>query len=279
MSSLNPPLPKPGQTVSVITEHRQYYYNDPSEYVRHVYTGTVIKSDPGDPYMTFRITGDDKVPARIIAIRNVIRLNVDGTDVIGDHHVGSFDEPTNIFSEGEKPMTTKITSWNDRFALIDHFTPTDAQICAAFSVTPEELSTARDLRTTGTFKSNVDLDVNQYNNIFVEAPAPVASIPAAPKATKSTKTSIKSPKQKPETATKIAKKRGRSGNKIATAFAAIPTSPVPAEEFAKNQGVSLAVLRQGKRFNSNCKVHVRTNKETKVLEIWRTDLTEDTDAE
>ena len=80
---------------------------------------------------------------------------------------------------------------------------------------------------------------------------------------------------KPQTATKVTKtpaKRGRKGENVVKAFAAIPTTPVDVDTFAKEQGVSLHVLRQSKRFDSNPslgKVRVAKDKATKKLMICR----------
>ena len=70
---------------------------------------------------------------------------------------------------------TQTFSWNDRFALIDYFLPSDPQICVAFGLTQDELDTARDLRTAGTFKSTPNFDAVQFDGIFnVKVPEVVA---------------------------------------------------------------------------------------------------------
>lgn len=80
---------------------------------------------------------------------------------------------------------------------------------------------------------------------------------------------------KPESATKptaTAKKRGRQSNKIANAFAGLTSTPVNIDEYAKSHGVSVAVLRQAKRFDKSTgtgSVHVKKDKETGSLMIWR----------
>ena len=80
---------------------------------------------------------------------------------------------------------------------------------------------------------------------------------------------------KPQTATKptpTAKKRGRKGDAVVKAFSAIPTTPTDVNKFAADQGVSLHVLRQSKRFDTNPdlgKVRVAKDKTTKVLMISR----------
>lgn len=197
-------------------------------------------------------------------------------------------------------MEKRMLSWNDRFALIDHFRPSDDQVCSAFGLTQDELNTARDLKAAGTFASNPSLDVAQYAGVFnstapvdqivvpmptglgtavhrvVSKPAPTVDVPR-PSTSKQTTTTH----TKPETATRRVKepqKRGRKGDKITTAFAAIPLTQTPVDDFIKKHGVSLAVLRQSKRFlaamdpavaKSLGKINVRQDKETKQLMIWR----------
>jgi hypothetical protein len=67
------------------------------------------------------------------------------------------------------------------------------------------------------------------------------------------------------------KKRGRKGTKIVEAFQAIPAKPTPAERFAAEHNVSVAVLRQSKRFDSegSAPVHVKRDKDSGLLMIWR----------
>lgn len=80
---------------------------------------------------------------------------------------------------------------------------------------------------------------------------------------------------KPQTASKKPKelkKRGRKGSNILDAFKAVPSTPIPVEEFAQKQGVSVAVLRQAKRFDTtgiDGRVHVKKDKDSKTLVIWR----------
>lgn len=162
-------------------------------------------------------------------------------------------------------MAKTNLNWNQRFALIDHYKPTDAQICTAFDVEQKELDTARSLRNAGQFIASSNLDVESYSSLFA-APTPTVTSVATPKS------------DAPLTATKaikVPKKRGRKGDKIKNAFAAIPTDATPAEDFAVNHGVSLTVLRQGKRFDpqpGTGKVHVKKvaqDSGEKVLCIWR----------
>lgn len=164
-----------------------------------------------------------------------------------------------------KTKTIEMLSWNQRFALIDAYTPTDSQICDTFGVSTDELSTARDMRKAGTLTPSKDLDVNKYDGIFT------ASTSA------STSHSRPDASSKPETASmraKEAKKRGRKGDRIMKCFASIPATPVAAETFLKQHNVSMAVLRQSKRFDKTGLgglVRVKKDKTSKSLMVWRED--------
>lgn len=160
-------------------------------------------------------------------------------------------------------------SWNDRLALIKAYSPSDSVICSSLGVSQDELNTARDLETAGTFVPTADLDVESYGELFGDESI-VAPAKSAPE-------SIVKPgdSDKPAaTATKITaapKKRGRKGDNIAKAFANIPSTPTSAEGFASTHAVSLAVLRQSKRFDKTGlgTVRVKKDKGTKELMIWR----------
>lgn len=168
-------------------------------------------------------------------------------------------------------MATKHSSltWPDRLALIDAYKPTDQAICATFGTTPNELTSARGLAATGTIVPSASFDVARYGNPFepggMAAPVkqPTATVHAMPETAAKRK--------------KIPQKRGRKGDKIAIALRSVPTKPVPVDEFAKSHDVSLAVLRQSKRFieklggdaNNIGTIYVRQDKESKQLMIWR----------
>jgi hypothetical protein len=171
---------------------------------------------------------------------------------------------------------SKILSWPDRFALIDHYSPPDNVVCAAFNLSQAELDTARQLRGQGMFASNVRLDVTKYADMFSASATVAKPVPVVPAPTVSATVHTR-----PESATrqpKVPQKRGRKGNKITTALQAVPTSPIPVNQFITQHGVSLAVLRQAKRFVEKMDqsdavqvgtVHVRQDKATKQLMIWR----------
>lgn len=170
-------------------------------------------------------------------------------------------------------MSKMNISWSDRFALMDHFKPSDEQACAAFGLTKDELDTARSMAAAGTFRATKNLDIARYAHVFTtDGSSPVATVPPTPGPTSVAK---------PESATKrvkVPQKRGRKGDKIAIALQAVPLTSVPVDQFIAQYGVSLAVLRQSKRFMTKLdpavaakigKVNVRQDKATKQLVIWR----------
>lgn len=176
-----------------------------------------------------------------------------------------------------------VLNWAERFALVDSYSPTDAEICNTFGVDADELATARELRQAGTFGAAKTFDAANYGNPFVASTVQAAE-PAKAKSTKAkatVHTKIVDGTQPPETATKrvkVPQKRGRKGDKIQQALLAVPTTPISVDDFRKQYGISLAVLRQSKRFVSKMEkpiqekigeVKVRQDKDTRVLMIWR----------
>ena len=160
-------------------------------------------------------------------------------------------------------------SWNDRLALIRAYSPSDATICNSLGVTADELQTARDLEKAGTFVATADLDVESYSELFGDETIVGVKGGAPESIVKTTESDLP-----PVTATKkttAPKKRGRKGEKIAKAFVAIPANPTSADSFASTHGVSLAVLRQSKRFDRTGlgTVRVKKDKTSKELMIWR----------
>lgn len=166
-------------------------------------------------------------------------------------------------------------SWADRFALIDFHKPADEDICRTFGLTHDELATARTLRAVGSIRTSSNLDYSKYPNVFTPGAAPIAANQS------STAKGTTTVHTRPETATKkpkVPEKRGRKGNKITTALLAVPMTKVPVDQFMLEHGVSLAVLRQAKRFMEPLdaetqqkigKINVRQDKDSKTLMIWR----------
>lgn len=182
-----------------------------------------------------------------------------------------------------KKFSTAHLSWADRFSLIDHFQPSDTAIMDAFNLSKDELATARQLRDSGTFTASKTLDVEAYKGIFSSADTstPTKTVHPSVKTPPSAGGNTSTSHAKPESATKRVKtpqKRGRKGDKITTALLSATSTPVPVEAFMKQYGVSLAVLRQAKRFIEKMdaetqarigKVVVKQDKATKQLMIWR----------
>lgn len=166
-----------------------------------------------------------------------------------------------------------INGWNDRFALLDYYKPTNTQACEALDVTIDELETARDLRAQKRFSGESTINVEDYADMFAADAALMKS--KKPKAKSATAhVRPKTTAVPPQSATKPikeAKKRGRKGSNIASAFLAIPTDAISADQFASDHNVSLAVLRQSRRFDKSGlgPVRVKKDKETGGLMIWR----------
>jgi hypothetical protein len=227
-----------------------------------------------------------------------VQKTVDLKGIISDNN--SIQKFTTTHKKGSKRgnssmSTSKSLSWNDRLALIDHYKPSDEQICSVFGLTQEELTVAREMRTNGTFTPSTNLDVASYNKMFTtESVKPIASLDTgitttskpsvkkAPKVKTATKTATKTSgvtsTQKPQTATKKVpepKKRGRKGTKILDAFQAVPETPTPVDAFMQNYEVSLPVLRQASRFDKSGltgRVRVKKDKDSKTLMIWREEV-------
>jgi hypothetical protein len=148
-------------------------------------------------------------------------------------------------------------SWGQRFALIDayHLTPNVA--CETMGVTEDELNTALELKEKGIFKIDTVMDTAPFGELFGAEPAPRKVVK------KTGPSTIRSSEQK---------KRGRKGDKITKAFLAVPEIPTPIDEFMTTHGVSLAVLRQSKRFDTTELAEsrpVRVKKVGGVLTICR----------
>ena len=169
-------------------------------------------------------------------------------------------------------------SWGERFALMDHFAPTDEQVCSTFGLSSDELETARTLRQSGMITATSSkLDMEKYAGVFVTGGSLIS-----PDNSSGSRRGNATSYMRPESASRKPKsppaKRGSKGVKISTAFRAVPTIQVPVDAFIAEHGVSLAVLRQSKRFIATFdpsiqaligKINVRQDKTTKQLMIWR----------
>jgi hypothetical protein len=158
-------------------------------------------------------------------------------------------------------------SWADKFSLIDEFKPSSDTICKTFRISVDELQTAQNLRSSGKFVNpKQSTAVVKYGNIFNTVDNDNLSI-----------------HELPQTATKrtihtTPRKRGRKGTKIISALRLVPETPVLVDDFSKQHDISVAVLRQAKRFISALPVEessefgsiiVKQDKQTKQLMIWK----------
>jgi hypothetical protein len=155
---------------------------------------------------------------------------------------------------------------------MDTYSPSEESACRAFKVSLDELTTVKKLRQTGIFQQNPKFNSSKYGDIFVISDKESNNI---------------SVHLYPQTATKRTaqpiqpQKRGRKGDKIINALRSVPNTPVAAESFSAAHNISIAVLRQAKRFTANLdqlsissigRVCVKTDKTTKTLMIWREDI-------
>jgi hypothetical protein len=164
-----------------------------------------------------------------------------------------------------KQVDLKSLSWAQKLSLIEAYKPTDDQAIRVFGVSSEQFNTVKRLNKEGVFKPDVSFDVRPYEHFFSDK-NPVTTIVTSPTTSKPTIATFTR-----DTLQSIGeKKRGRPGTKITTAFKNVPTTPVPVDEFARQHNVSIAVLRQSKRFDTNGqgKVHVR-KRDSGELMIWR----------
>jgi hypothetical protein len=167
-------------------------------------------------------------------------------------------------------MTT--LNWNQRFAIIDYFNPSDEDICKVFDVTQRELNVARDLRQQGMFKPEPDaVNTEAYATQFSQE----TNIAITPKAKTDTTPKTKS---SPIPKKKVPAKRGRKTHKVKDAYEAMTDVPMPVDEFMKKHNVSLSVLRRHAKFDhipETGKVNVRKHKieingiVENVLCVWR----------
>lgn len=149
-------------------------------------------------------------------------------------------------------------SWSDRFALINHYNLSDQEVMKTFGVTEDEYNQAKELLDEQVFTENQTLEVSSFSGVFGREPIknPMKSVSSGQSASQ-----IKRP----------AKKRGKKGDKITKAFESITGASVPVTQVQEQYGVSLAVLRQAKRFDKTGMgtVHVRKDKDSGELMIWR----------
>lgn len=161
-------------------------------------------------------------------------------------------------------------SWADRFGIVERMdeTPSNADICRVFKVTEDELGQARELLDRGVLRTNPRVNHEFYSLFFK------GQTPEFPKVTQRVRVLPLPPDNEERrlfaSQNKAVRPRGRKSNNIDLAFKAIPTTPTDVEKFAEKHRVSVAVLRQHKRFDKcSGTVFVRKNKDTGITEVWR----------
>lgn len=167
-----------------------------------------------------------------------------------------------------KPITQ--LSWADRFGIIAKMEeqPTDADVCRVFKVSQDELDTARQCLNEGIFRINTNVNHQFYELFFKgetpEFPKTVQRVRVLPLPVDNEERRLFASQNK------VVRPRGRKSNNIDLAFKSIPTAPMDVNTFIEKYRISLAVLRQHKRFDKYPgTVFVRKNKETGVTEVWR----------
>lgn len=169
-------------------------------------------------------------------------------------------------------MLTSL-SWTARLTIIERYDLTDAESVTNFGVSLEELNMAKEFKEDGVFKTDPTLDMEQYSTVLVRDSIANPKSQKAPTMNESETTAPTTKKpRKPSSAIKNpSKKVGHKGTKIASAFTAIGLDPISVDTLITQTGVSLAVLRQARRFDKTGggPVRVRKDKTTGALMVWR----------
>lgn len=139
-------------------------------------------------------------------------------------------------------------SWADKLVLVQHYNLSETEACTAFGVSKQELVAAKNLQAKGVFSTNDALNTSIYSDYFVK---------------------LRSGEL--DNSDKTFKPKGSRPSKISQAFEAITATPQRVEDVISTYGVSLAVLRQSKRFDkdNSGQIHIRKDKETGELMVWR----------
>ena len=139
-------------------------------------------------------------------------------------------------------------SWADKLELMAKYSLSKQEACVAFGVSEREVLNAQQLQTRGIFApSGINTEV--YSAYFGKLRN--GEIDASPQ--------------------KTFKPKGARPSKITQAFEAIGSTPKRVDDVVAEFGVSLAVLRQSKRFDKTNagQVHIRKDKESGNLMVWR----------
>ena len=159
-------------------------------------------------------------------------------------------------------MEALALSWSERFALINHYNPTDEQITEAFGVTQDDLDVARYMIGEKLYTPSTKLDVSKFADIFNGG----LRVVVAPTITAA-----------PSTSSSSGRKSQKSG-RVANALLAIPTTATAVDDFIRDYPVSIHVLKQAPRFIKTLpedqqrqvgRVFIRNDKATGRLMIWK----------
>lgn len=139
-------------------------------------------------------------------------------------------------------------SWADKLVLMSKYSLTPQEAAVAFGVTDREITNAQQLQSRGIFAPS-DLNTEIYSSYFGKLRS--GEIDVSPQ--------------------KTYKPKGARPSKITQAFEAITSAPQLVDKIVEEYGVSLAVLRQSKRFDKtgSGQVHIRKDKDTGSLMVWR----------
>lgn len=159
----------------------------------------------------------------------------------------------------QKQPTMKLT-WPEKLAVINHFSLAQDRAATVFGNTSAEIGAAIAMRDSGQMQAATGLDMTKFSYLMSsDAPSADAGSVAT-------------------THARTPQKRGRKGTKIAIALKNVPLMAQPINEFIATHNVSLAVLRQSKRFIKGLtaedqaaigNIIVRKDRDRDVLMIWR----------
>lgn len=141
-------------------------------------------------------------------------------------------------------------SWADRLTLIREYQLQPTEACTAFGVNEGQLKAAIKLQSRGIFDTNDSLNPEVFREYFTK-------LRSGEFTGNSTKTF------RPKTS---------RPSKIVDAFKSITEAPQPVDEVISRFGISLAVLRQSKRFDKSDTpgtIRIRKDKDSGQMMVWR----------
>lgn len=140
-------------------------------------------------------------------------------------------------------------SWGDRLTLIKEYQLVPTEACTAFGINEGQLRSAIKLRDRGIFDTNESLNTELYRDYF---------------------TKLRNGEF--ENSSKVFRPKTSRPSKIVDAFKSITETPQPVESIIDRFGISLAVLRQSKRFDKSetpGMIRIRKDKNSGQIMVWR----------